>query len=232
MCRFEKANDNPCDADPYKSFVAKMLDCRKGVCVLLITPLDTNMGARTTQKDVQREEAMRDVLFPVLTAKGDVAMRWISLLSVVVTLFTMGCGPEEPSVLDANGTSTAGRGHSLGGQQSATECRVQCAANLKQIVMAFQCYAKAHEGQFPSELTELCPEYLKSEEFFFCPGDRGVQGGEQNNSALSYEIVPGLSTESAPTTILIKEIGEDNHEPKGHHVCSVNGRVTFVRASR
>ena len=109
------------------------------------------------------------------------------------------------------------------------KCR--CQKRLESIGQACIAYAHTHAGAFPDALAEIAgtnaPSPLDSPWTFVCGRDRV---GELRNvdQWSTYTLVPGLSTASAPSTILAFEPASDHWADIGGNVLYVTGKAAWL----
>jgi len=101
--------------------------------------------------------------------------------------------------------------------------RINCANNLRLLSLGLHMYAADHRDEFPPDLGELYPGYVKSDKTFICPAGRA--GGTPEN--LGYIYVAGLK-ESSPQDEVIVRDGDGNHGGRGGNVLRVGGSVEWL----
>lgn len=111
---------------------------------------------------------------------------------------------------------------------------VVCTHNLKLLGLPLQRYAKDHDGRFPDDLMWLTPEYFDvSPKPFVCPEAEirfeKEYGREMPIATIyaNYSIVPGLTLDADPDTVLAYETGM-NHDDQRYGVLFVDGRAMRV----
>ena len=97
--------------------------------------------------------------------------------------------------------------------------RTMCVHNLHVMARSLQVYAREHDRRFPDRFSLLYGEYITDLEMLVCPvvsdrcqRERGVRHPfsedptpEEIDSLCSYAIVPGLTLDDDPDTILAYE---------------------------
>ena len=123
------------------------------------------------------------------------------------------------------------------------EDREECAANLKQIGLALQVYANAHDDDFPpgetmaevfrelEGLTDGTGQPMVTEETFVCPAATEDQNewnrtGEITSESSSYGWTPGLYA-TAPPDIMVAYDKSPDYHGGGRNVLFVDGHVEW-----
>lgn len=98
---------------------------------------------------------------------------------------------------------------------------VQCLNNMKQISLAVDMYAGAHDGKIPRKFDDLRPYASKLDELLICPSAKDV-------AHPSYQIVLGGGQWKSYETVGVVVVSESasNHR-RGHHVLFGDGVVEF-----
>ncbi len=103
--------------------------------------------------------------------------------------------------------------------------KVNCANNLRQISLGLHKYAIDHNRNFPQNLGELYPGYIKDGSILDCPSVRDRAG----KNAPDYYYIQGLS-ESSPDSAIIVRDTEGNHRGTGKNILRVGGSVEWISA--
>ena len=99
--------------------------------------------------------------------------------------------------------------------------RVECAENMMRLSLGLHKYAQEHNNQFPQNMSELFPKYVKDEKAFDCPA----------NSTIGTRLVPDYEytksfTEAMPRAIILRD-KEGNHGKSGKNMLRVDGAIMW-----
>lgn len=104
-----------------------------------------------------------------------------------------------------------------------------CIGHLAFIGQLAHEHAASHDGRFPSSLKDLPVGKRLPLEYLVCAASGNPTGDLANLDLWSdYVVVPGLTTNEAPDTILVHE-RSDNHPDKILNVLFVDGSVCQCR---
>jgi len=119
--------------------------------------------------------------------------------------------------------------------------KAQCKGNLRRLGISFQLYAQDNDGRYPAtvdQFASLYPKYESSSKVFWCPGDfnnkhpgpdniTNAELDAPNSAQISYIYTPGLSQESDPNLVILKDNSPLNHLGVGVNALHVDGHVSF-----
>jgi len=109
--------------------------------------------------------------------------------------------------------------------------RVQCATNLKQLVLAMTMWSQDHNDEFPEKLSVLYPDYMERLDGFTCPSAEGprISKREEIDSGTSY-ICRRPPTDTPPADEVVLYEDPSNHAGEGGHVAFADGHVKWFSA--
>ncbi len=110
--------------------------------------------------------------------------------------------------------------------------RVQCASNLKQLVLAMLMWSASNNGAFPEKLSVLYPNYVNSLDMFVCPSEGGpVINKERIDSQTTY-ILRKPPTDTPPSQEVVLYERPSQHGGEGGNAAFADGHVEWLDAER
>lgn len=101
--------------------------------------------------------------------------------------------------------------------------RTVCMANMRGIGQALYIYAQ-DDGRFPPNLEALVEAKTSTMRQFHCPSS----DADEEDIHACYEYIPGITTSSDPTLVVLYEINNP-HQGEGGNVLFQDGHVEFIK---
>ena len=105
--------------------------------------------------------------------------------------------------------------------------KIECEKNLRNIRLAIAVYASEHGEEFPKELKELYPGYVKDQVVFDCPASNTIGVIDRPD----YIYTAGLKALSPAKSVVVEDI-DGNHGKRGKYLLRVDGSIDWVRSAR
>jgi type II secretory pathway pseudopilin PulG len=103
---------------------------------------------------------------------------------------------------------------------------IACADHMRVISLGLHAYAASNNGNFPSELSELYPKYVKDPKAFNCPASK-ITGTPDKPD---YKYIAGLTERSLTNMTIVRDLN-GNHKDRGSNLLKVGGPVEWSRNS-